>query len=351
MLHSLRDTRRGEPKARRGHGGVTLADVAKIARVSPITVSRVLSNPSLVAEKTAAQVQRVIARTGYVPNRLAGGLASSKTRLVTAIVPTMANQVFAQTVEAFREELLTAGYQLMVGLSGYGDSQEDNLLNAVISRRPDGILLTGVVHSPMLRRQLASARIPVIETWDLTPTPIDMLVGFSHEKVGRAVAEHLIGSGRRRLGLILADDQRAQTRRQGFTDVVSAHGWKLSACEVVDAPSTVHSGRESLSRILANRRGVDAVFCSSDLLALGVLLEASARGIRVPDELAVVGFCNLSFAADTHPALTTVEIDGDAIGRKAARLLLDRIESGDRKDPLRARIVDVGFRILEREST
>ena len=269
MQDALRDTRRGESKARRGHGGVTLADVAKIARVSPITVSRVLSNPRLVAEETAAQVQRVIARTGYVPNRLAGGLASSKTRLVTAIVPTMANQVFAQTVEAFREELLTAGYQLMVGLSGYGDSQEDNLLNAVISRRPDGILLTGVVHSPMLRRQLASARIPVIETSDITPTPIDMLVGFSHEKVGRAVAEHLIASGRRRLGLILADDQRAQTRRQGFTEVVAAHGWKLSACEVVPAPSTVHSGRECLARILDDRRGVDADFLQLGFVGAG----------------------------------------------------------------------------------
>jgi LacI family gluconate utilization system Gnt-I transcriptional repressor len=295
-------------------------------------------------------VQRVISRTGYVPNRLAGGLASSKTRLVTAIVPTMANQVFDRTVEAFREELLTAGYQLMVGLSGYGDSQEDNLLNAVISRRPDGILLTGVVHSPTLRRQLASARIPVIETWDLTPTPIDMLVGFSHEKVGRAVAEHLIGTGRRRLALILADDQRAHVRRQGFADVVAARDLELAACEVVPAPSTVHSGRESLSRILAAHPEVDAVFCSSDLLALGVLLEASARGLKVPDALAVVGFCNLSFAADTHPPLTTVEIDGDGIGHKAARLLIDRIEGGAADGTARARIVDVGFRILKRET-
>src|SRR5258708_37582525 len=160
-----------EPRARRGHGGVTLADVAKIARVSPITVSRVLSNPRLVAEKTAAQVQRVIARTGYVPNRLAGGLASSKTRLVAAIVPTMANQVFAQTVEAFREELLTAGYQLMVGLSGDGGSPEDNLLNAAISRRRGGILLTGVLHSPRLRRQPASARMPVSAQREPIPTP------------------------------------------------------------------------------------------------------------------------------------------------------------------------------------
>jgi LacI family gluconate utilization system Gnt-I transcriptional repressor len=338
------------PKSRRGHGGVTLADVAKIARVSPITVSRVLSNPELVAAKTAAHVQRVIARTGYVPNRLAGGLASRKTRLVTAIVPTMANQVFARTVEAFREELLGAGYQLMVGLSGYEDSQEDNLLNAVISRRPDGILLTGVVHSPMLRRQLASARIPVIETWDLTPTPIDMLVGFSHEKVGRAVAEHLIGRGCRRPALILADDQRAHVRRQGFSEVAAARGCPVVACEVVAAPSTVHSGREGLSRVLAQHTHVDAIFCSSDLLALGVLLEASARGIRVPEQLAVVGFCNLSFAADTHPALTTVEIDGDAIGRRAARLLLERIEGSESDLPMRARVVDIGFRLLQRDS-
>src|ERR1700682_2340697 len=184
-------------KGRRGSGGLTLTDVARLAGVSPITVSRALNTPEQLTADTLARVQEAVARTGYVPNRVAGGLASSRSRLVAALVPTVASPVFLETVQAGTDTLAQAGYQVMLGQSGYGETREDALLDAIIGRRPDGVILTGVMHSPEGRRRLAAAGIPVVETWDLTPTPIDMLVGFSHEKVGVAVAEYLHFRGSR----------------------------------------------------------------------------------------------------------------------------------------------------------
>ena len=341
----------GSGRRRRGTGTVTLAEVARLAGVAPITASRALNAPQQVSPDVLGRVREAIARTGYVPNRLAGGLASNRSRLVAAVVPTIAGSVFLEAVQSLTEVLSDAGYQLMLGQSGYGDSREDALLDAIIGRRPDGIVLTGVMHSAQGRRKLLAAGIPVVETWDLTPTPIDMLVGFSHPLIGASVARHLHDKGRRRLAVITGDDERARQRAAAFDQEavalgVAADGPATVPAVVVAAPTTLGSGRAGLVDLLARHPGVDAVFCSSDLLALGVLTEAQARGIAVPQRLAVVGFGDLAFAADTYPALTTVRIDGTAIGRQAARFIVDRSE-GRETGP---RIVDVGFSISERAS-
>src|SRR5215475_10771940 len=299
-----------ERRARRGSGRITLADVAKLAGVSAITASRALNTPDRVSPDTLQRVRDAVGRTGYVPNMLAGGLASTRSRLVAAVVPTIAGPVFLETIQALTETLAESGYQLMLGQSGYANSREDALLEAIIGRRPDGIVLTGIMHSAEGRRRLLTAGIPVVETWDLTPTPIDMLVGFSHEKVGAAVAEHLEVRGRRRLAIVTADDPRAGLRREGFVQAAGRVGAdEVSTC-VVPAPSTLGHGRAGFADLLAREPGIDAVSCSSDVLALGVITEAHARGIAVPGRVAVFGFGDFGFAADTHSALTTVRIDG-----------------------------------------
>ncbi len=235
----------------------------------------------------------------------------------------------------------------MLGQSGYVDSREDALLEAIIGRRPDGIVLTGIMHSTEGRKRLLAAGIPVVETWDLTPTPLDMLVGFSHPAVGRAVAEFLHVRGRRRLAVIAGDDERAFRRLQAFQDTAArppaCPRWPWCACR--RRPPSRAAARRWPS-CCATAPGIDAVFCSSDLLALGVMTEAQARGIAVPGQLAVVGFGDLEFAADLHPALTTVRIDGTAIGRQAAQFIVERAEGGQRGP----RVVDIGFSIIERAS-
>lgn len=335
-----------ERRARRGTGRITLADVAKLAGVSAITASRALNTPDHVSPDALRRVREAVERTGYVPNMLAGGLASTRSRLVAAVVPTIGGPVFLETVQALTEALAESGYQLMLGQSGYTHSREDALLDAIIGRRPDGIVVTGIMHSAVGRRRLLAAGIPVVETWDLTPTPIDMLVGFSHEKVGAAAAEYLHGRGRRRLAIVTADDPRAGLRRESFVRAAARLGSPDVAACVVAAPSTLGHGRTGLADLLARRPDIDAVFCSSDVLALGAITEAQARGIPVPGRLAVFGFGDFAFAADTHPALTTIRIDGTAIGRRAARFIIDRAEGR----PVTERVVDIGFSVVERAS-
>ena len=333
----------------RSTGSVTLGDVAKLAGVSPITVSRVLNRPELVTPDTIEHVQQVIARTGYVPNLLAGGLASRRSRLVAAIVPQIAHSLFVETIQSLTDRLGEAGYQVLLGLSGYSESREEDLITAILSRRPDAIFLTGIKHSPVARQRLLAARIPVVETWDLTPTPIDMLVGFSHEKVGQATAEFLLGKGYRRFGMVWADDERAVLRRRGFLSVLAAHGIPETEVPISigPTPSTLRQGRQRLAQLLDDQVRPRAVFCSSDALAQGVLVEAQSRGLSIPGDLAVMGFGDLDFAAYTYPALSTVRIDRPAIGRKAAEALLARING----EEVAEKVIDVGFELIEREST
>ncbi len=325
---------------------MTLKDVAKLAGVSPITVSRVLNRPEMVTPGTREVVRQVIERTGYVTNLLAGGLASRKTRFVAAVVPAISNQVFSESIQSLTDRMWESGYQVLLGTTGYPTSREENLLAAILSRRPDGIFLTGISHTVESHRRLAAARIPVVEAWDLTPTPVDMLVGFSHEKVGQAVAEYLLGKGYRQFGVISADDARAEVRRMEYLSVLEKHGITGVSSVRVPAPSNFRLGREGLARLLEQGPLPRAVFCSSDTLAHGILSEAQSRGLSVPGDLAIVGFGDLDFAAHTFPPLSTVRIDRPAIGRIAAEALLARIENR----PVE-RIVDIGFHVMERGTT
>jgi LacI family transcriptional regulator, gluconate utilization system Gnt-I transcriptional repressor len=338
-------------RARRGTGKVRITDVAKLAGVAPITVSRVLNAPGSVAAETLRRVREAINRTGYVPNMLAGGLASSRSHLIAALVPTIATPVFQDTWQALTETFSDAGYHVTFGQTGYGGEREDELIETILARRPDGIVLTGVMHSPTGRRRLIAADIPVVETWDLTPTPIDMLVGFSHEAIGEAVAEYLHGKKRLRIAIITAADERALRRAKGLSVAAARLGMATSLAPEVPmfiaaAPGTLGTGRKGLTDLLARHPGIDAVFCSSDMLALGAMIEAQARGIPVPERIAVVGYGDLNFAADTVPALTSVSVDGPAIGRLAARCIIDRAQGLSVAEP----IVDVGFSIVERAS-
>jgi len=338
-------------RSRRKSGGTTLRDVAALAGVAPITASRALNTPNAVSEQILLRVRRAVEQTGYVPNMLAGGLASRKSRLVAAVIPTISGNVFLEMVQSLTASLAAYGYQLMLGQSGYEDSREDELLETIIGRRPDGVVLTGIMRSAQGRQRLLTSGIPVVETWDLTPNPIDMLVGFSHEKVGEAVARYLHGKGKRRVATLSANDQRAQRRMKAFSDTAveldmvapgetEVPGWLLSA------PTNVGMGRAGLRELLARHPDIDALFCSSDMVALGVLTEAQAMGIDVPDRLAVVGLGDLSFSRDLNPALTTVRIDGARIGATAARFIVERSEEREVRDG----IVDIGFSIIERGS-
>lgn len=326
----------------------TLDDVAKMAKVSPITVSRVINRPELVSEKTAKKVRAAIRKTGYVPNMLAGALVSQRSRLVIVVVPNIANRAFVDTITQLGRHLAKARYQLLLSQSDLDASGESGLIDAILARRPDGIVLTRRLQSAQAREKLVIRGVPVVETWELTQDPIDTVVGFSHEAVGRAMAGHMVERGYRKVGLVWSDDDRATRRRLACIEALEQAGVEIVACEFEPVPVDMGNGREAMARLLKAGVKMDAVICSIDLLAQGVMAEAQAQGLRVPEDVAVMGFGNLEFAAHTHPRLSTVNVDGGRIGLRTAELLLQRIDGSLERG---VQVEDVGFSLVVREST
>lgn len=344
------------------HRWVTMQDVARAAGVSTITVSRVLRTPAKVKAGTRARVEAAVRALGYVPDRVAGSLSSRESRLVAALVSTLTGSIFASTVDGLAQSLRDADHQLLLGTTEYSIATEEALVATALSRRPDGIVLTSGAHTPAARIMLANAGVPVVEVWELPEDPVDMAVGFSNQEAGRAMTRHLHASGRRRIGFIgggrlgtRADDgasdgandgdRRGRLRRQGYEAALTELG--LGAPRLVPEPATgsmVERGARDLAALLACWPDTDAVFCSSDSVALGAVSEARRRGIAVPVDLAVAGFGDFEFAGDSGLGLTTVSIPGHAIGAEAGRMLLAR----KRGEPVASPILDLGFRIVRR---
>nr|WP_315297884.1 LacI family DNA-binding transcriptional regulator [Raoultella terrigena] len=323
----------------------TLDDVARTAGLSSMTVSRALNTPQLVRPKTVEKVLQAVQATGYIPNALAGGLASRRSRLIAVVVPQINNNMFVDTIQALSDTLAARGYHMLLCVAGYSRETEAELVATLLSRRPDGVVLTGIQHAPALKRTILNAAIPVVEIWDLTPTPLDMLVGFSHEKVGETIGEFLLHKGYRRPGLLWAGDARAALRKQGLCTRLVKGGMSDVPQMAVPLPASLALGRSGLAQLL-DAGEFDIIVCSSDTLAQGAIMEAESRGLRVPKDLAVMGFGDLDFAASNRPAITTVSVDRHAIGERAATLLADRIEGVGEGEA----IIDLGYHLLERES-
>jgi LacI family gluconate utilization system Gnt-I transcriptional repressor len=332
---------------RRPRPVATLQDVAALAEVSAVTVSRALKTPDLLSADTLKRVREAVAKTGYVPNLVAGGLRSARSGLVAALVPVLRSHLFDQAIQALTERLGAAGYQLLLGQLGYDAADHGTILRAVVGRRPDGIVMIGQVRDRDSRAMLMNSGIPVIEAGDLSSTPVDMLVGFSSEQIGGAAARYLIRKGHRALAVFSGDDERARRRIAGFTAAMAEiAGLPPAQVLMAPAPTTHAAGRRLLAQLCDAGQPIDAVFCTSDIMAVGVMSEARVRGIRVPEQLAVMGLGDSDFAASESPSLTTVRTGGTRMGELCAQFLLDRFAGRTVAEP----IVDVGFTIVERDS-
>jgi len=341
-----------EPKPRlskkhRTSNRVTMTTVGRLAGVSQVTVSRALSEPDKVSPATLKRIQEAIEQTGFVPNAIAGALASHRSNLISALVPSLTNIVYSSFVKTFSDRLREAGYQLLLSETGFDPEEEERAIATHLSRRPDAFLLTGIHHSTQARRMLLGADIPVVEVWDITDSPIDMCVGFSHAEAGRAVADYVREAGYERAGTVTANDERAHRRRDAFGARFTTLGGQQVAAHDCTGPASIASGRAAAADLIETKKldgGV--VFCSSDALAQGVLIEAQARNLTIPDNLAVIGFGDQEFAAHLEPALTTVRVDRDRLGQQAADTILDRLDGADKRQI----VVDLGFEIITRRS-
>ncbi|MGS0741732.1 LacI family DNA-binding transcriptional regulator [Glaciimonas sp. GG7] len=332
----------------RATGRITITDVAKAANVSPMTVSRTLTSPGLVQQKSRDRINAIIKQLGYVPNQAASTLASAKSRVIGVIVPSLTNAVFIDTLSGIRDCLSQAGYHFLIGESNYSSDKESELIATYLAHAPDGFLLTGIEQKESARVLLANNNIPAVRMFDLSKNENDLTVGFSQEKAGYNVARHFIERGYKRPAFIAAQlDPRAMKRREGFRKGLTEAGLNPNFEVLLPVASTIELGAELLTKILKQTPDCDAVFCCNDDLALGVLFECQRRGIAVPSQMAIAGFNDLPWAAHANPAITTIVTPRYDIGFIAAELLLKTLKGR----PIEKARIDLGFELAVRGST
>lgn len=336
-------------RSRRGRGRPTIADVARLAGVGAITVSRALREPDRVSQELRSQIEAAVDTLGYVPDRNARALASARADLVAVLVPSLTNSVFAEVVRGLYDELGDSSLQIHIGNTHYSGLEEERLLRVFLSQRPAAIIVSGIDQTPVARRMLEDAGCPVVQIMETGPDPIDMMVGFSHFDGGRAVTRHLIDAGYRRVGFLGARmDPRSQRRLSGYRAAVEDAGLDdPRLVTTTPTPSSVPLGRELLRDALSRAPDLDAVFCNNDDLALGVLFECDRAALAVPDRIGIAGFNDLDFMGVASPSLTSVWTHRYEIGRKTMEMARAAI-GGNRPAQ---RIVDVGFELRIREST
>ena len=284
-----------------------------------------------------------------MPDLVASSLTSRRTHLVGLVVPTITASIYASTVAGLLQVLRAHGFEALIGDSGYGFVGEETMVAAFLGRRADGIVLSSVTHSTATRRMLARAGVPVVETGNLTRRPIDMLVGFSNLAAARAMVEHLVARGHRTiafLGAPVHQNPQARDRRRAYDDAVAAHRLARAPTLAVECASDLDAAGRALLAIVARHPRCTAVFAASEVRAIGALLACLRHGLRVPERIAVAGFNDAGLGAHLVPALTTVHVPRDEIGRRAATMILDRLHGR----PVPATTVDVGFEIAVRDS-
>ncbi|NDY93294.1 LacI family DNA-binding transcriptional regulator [Ideonella livida] len=334
---------------RRATGRTTLADVAQAAGVSPITVSRALRGERAVDPALVARVQEAAQRLGYVPDPAARALASQRGTHVAVLIPLLSNALFVDLIEAVQRALRPAGYQTLIGITHYDESEEEQLLREQLLHRPAGLIVTGFERSAAARALIAGSGVPCVHVMETSTQPGQYSVGFSQQDAGRALTEHLLAQGRRRIAFAGAQlDARVMQRLQGWRQALQAVGGHDPRLEFLHpAPSSIALGGQMLEQILAFRPAVDAIFFCNDDLAQGALLAALRLKVAVPRRLAIVGFNDLTGSEHMLPPLTTVRTPRAAIGEAAARMLLGLIRGEAPATPG----VDLGYELVVRGSS
>ena len=325
-----------------------LADVAALAGVSKMTVSRALRGTGEVSSELAARIKHVAEQLNYIPDQAAQTLASSRSAVVGVLIPAVTNTVFADLLEAAHEVLFPNGFQVLIGNTHYSPEQEERLVRNFLSYRPSGLIATGFDQTTETRSLIKRSDIPCVHAMEISDDETVYCVGLSHGEAAEKVVDYLVSKNRRRIAFIGAQmDPRTIQRRKGYQQALMVHGLLDPSLEKhVESPTSVGLGGQLTRDLLLRHPDVDAIFFSNDDLAQGAMFEALRLGIRIPDEVAIVGFNDVEQSAHSVPTMTSVRTPRSEIGARAAQMLLDLIEG----KPVTPRSINVGFEIILRES-
>lgn len=329
--NDIRDPELSNPPAQDPRRPLTLRDVSEASGVSEMTVSRVLRNRGDVSETTRERVLRAARALGYVPNKIAGALASQRVNLVGVVIPSLSNMVFPEVMTGISEELEDTGLQPVVGVTNYSPDREEAVIYEMLSWRPTGLIVAGLEHSDAARAMLAQAGIPIVEIMDIDGTPVDSAVGISHRRAGRQMAEAIIAAGYRRiafLGTQMPNDHRARKRLEGFEEALAKAGLSLVDREFYSGGSALLKGREMTEAVLARSPDVDFLYYSNDMIGAGGLLYCLEKGLDVPGKIGLAGFNGVELLDGLPRKLATMDACRLEIGRRAAEIIAGKPHQG-----------------------
>ncbi len=334
---------------RRKKGRTTIADVAAQAGVSPITVSRALREPARVSEPLRKRIAAAVQALDYVPDLHARALASARTNVVGVIIPSLTNSVFADVLRGIHDRAEKTDLQVQFANTRYAQLEEERLIRLFLSQSPAGLILAGIDQTPAAAKMLREAELPIVQIMELGPEPFDMMVGLDQFAAGRAMTEHLLAAGYRRIACLAARlDPRSNRRMAGYRAVMAERGLDDDSLVVqTTAPSSVRVGCELLREIMAQCPDVEAVFCNNDDVALGALFECQRMGIAVPERLAIAGFNDFEMSAAAEPPITSMATERYEMGVTAMDMIAQTIAG----EPPEEKVVDLGFHLCARAST
>ena len=340
------------PRKRRGAGRVTLSQVAEQAGVSAISVSRFFNQPEQVSGELRERIQAVVTELGYVPNLVAGGLASARGRIVGMVIPNISGPIFAATIQGFSDTLARHGYQLLLASSYFSEEQEESAVRAFLGWSPAALVVTSHFHSAGTEKMLADADIPVVEIWDYRPERAPLQVGFLHYEVGVTATRHLLQQGYRRIAFVqnsAAGDLSALERRDGYADTLREAGLEPWVFVPSADAKPFEAGKQAMDALMKRSPRPDAIVFANDNLAAGGLLAGQRAGLKIPEDCAVIGFGDYPFAEMLLPSLTTVRPPAREIGEIAALRVLQSLGAVDTEGELQ-RLNLLQCQLIVRES-
>lgn len=306
---------------------LTLRDVSEASGVSEMTVSRVLRNRGDVSEATREKVLTAAKTLGYVPNKIAGALASQRVNLVAVIIPSLSNMVFPEVMTGISDTLEGSGLQPVVGVTNYAPEREEQVLYEMLSWRPSGVIIAGLEQTEASTAMLVNAGIPVVQIMDIDGEPIDSAVGISHRRAGRMMGEQILKNGYSQIGFMgtkMPLDHRARKRFEGFTEALAKGGVQIADQEFYSGGSALAKGREMTAAMLERNPDLDFLYYSNDMIGAGGLLYCLEQGMNIPGDIGLAGFNGVELLAGLPRQLATMDACRSEIGVKAAELIKAR---------------------------
>lgn len=311
---------------------LTLRDVSQASGVSEMTASRVLRNRGDVSDTTRARVLAAAKELGYVPNKIAGALASQRVNLVAVIIPSLSNMVYPEVLTGINRVLEDTPLQPVVGVTDYLPEKEEHVLYEMLSWRPSGVIIAGLEHSDAARAMLKNAGIPVVEIMDVDGRPIDAMVGISHRRAGREMAQAILKAGYERIGFMgtkMPLDHRARKRFEGFTQALANAGIEIEDRAFYSGGSALVKGRDMTQEMLRRSPDLDFLYYSNDMIGAGGLLYLLDQGIDVPGQIGLAGFNGVELLQGLPRQLATMDACRMEIGRSAAQIIAAALAEGD----------------------